>query len=84
MKYTGMSIRHMGCDDGQVQMLHKFLGRCPAPRSAAGINLPTSLRSHFISGHPAAVRLLGLAGWGSIAFLEFQISVSGLCPSKQV
>lgn len=65
------------------QLSCAFLGRCPAPRSAAGINLPTSLRSHFISGHPAAVRLLGLAGWGSIAFLKFQISVSGLCPSKK-
>ena len=65
------------------QLSCAFLGRCPAPRSAAGINLPTSLRSHFISGHPAAVRLLGLAGCGSIAFLKFQISVSGLCPSKK-
>lgn len=65
------------------QLSCAFLGRCPALRSAAGINLPTSLRSHFISGHPAAVRLLGLAGWGSIAFLKFQISVSGLCPSKK-
>ena len=65
------------------QLSCAFLGRCPAPRSAAGINLPTSLRSHFISGHPAAVRLLGLAGWGSIAFLKFQISVSGLRPSKK-
>lgn len=64
------------------QLSYAFLGRCPASLSAAGINLPTSWRSHFISGHPAAVRLLGLTGWGFIAFLKFQISVSGLCPSK--
>lgn len=57
------------------QLSWAFLGRCPTPRSAAGINLPTSLRSHFISGHPAAVRLPGLTGWGFIAFLKFQICV---------
>lgn len=64
------------------QLSCAFLGCCPAPRSAAGINLPTSLRSHFISGHPAAVCLPGLTDRGFITFLKFQITVSGLCPSE--
>lgn len=58
-----------------------FLGRCPAP-AAAGINLPTSLGSHSISGHPAAAAgLPGRPGWGFIAFLKLQISVLP-CPSE--
>lgn len=57
-------------------------GRCPAPRAPAGINLPTSLRSHFISGHPAAAGLPGLTGWGFITFLKFQSSVFRQCPSE--
>lgn len=58
-----------------------FRGHSPAPHSAAGINLPISLISCFISGHPAAASLPELPGSGFIAFLKFQISVSEQCSS---
>lgn len=79
----GAALRPRGSAEAPAARGCAFRGRCPAPRSAAGINLPTSLRSPFISGHPAAARLRGRrAGRGFIAFLEFQIPGSGLCPYR--
>lgn len=79
----GACLRPRGWAEARAARGCAFRGRCPAPRSAAGINLPTSLRSPFISGHPAAARLRGRrAGRGFIAFLEFQIPGSGLCPYR--